>query len=93
MLLLAKRRNLILFGLVFVAAHGALWLPPPAGVTGAAALVLAGLLPGVLLVEALVGQGASRPDWWERCLYSTAAAYTIMVAGALLLSYLPGGPT
>ncbi len=56
-------------------------------------MVLTGLLPGVLLVEALVGQGASRPDWWERCLYSTAAAYTIMVAGALLLSYLPGGPT
>ncbi len=38
-------------------------------------------------------QSASRPDWLERILYSTAAAFTIMVTVMLLVSYLPGGPT
>ncbi len=74
-------------------AHGLLLAPlPPLG-QALAALAIAGLLPGALLVEALVGQSASRPDLFERVLYSAAAAYTVMVVVMLLVSYLPGGPT
>ena len=74
-------------------ANALLFVPLPPLVQALAVLVLAGFLPGALLVEALVGQSASRPDWLERILYSTAAAFTVMVTVMLLVSYLPGGPT
>lgn len=67
--------------------------PLPLLVQAIAALWIAGFLPGALLVEALVGQSVSRPDRFERVLYSIAAAYSVMVVGMLLISYLPGGPT
>jgi hypothetical protein len=73
-------------------ANVLLLTPLPPLVQAIAALWIAGFLPGALLVEALVGQSASRPDRFERVLYSTAAAYAIMVVGMLLISYLPGGP-
>ncbi|MBE2237258.1 MAG: glycosyltransferase family 39 protein, partial [Caldilineaceae bacterium] len=78
---------------VGVLAHGLLLAPLPLLGQALAALVIAGFLPGLLLVEALVGQSASRPDGFERVLYSAATAYTVMVVVMLLVSYLPGGPT
>ncbi len=74
-------------------AHILLLAPMPLLVQALAALVIAGFLPGALLIEALVGQSKSRPDLLERILYSTGAAFAVMVMVMLLLSYLPGGPT
>jgi 4-amino-4-deoxy-L-arabinose transferase-like glycosyltransferase len=62
-------------------------------VQAVAALVLAGFLPGALLVHALVGQGAAPPNRWERIVLSAGAAYVVLVGGMLGVSYLPGGPT
>ena len=73
-------------------ANVLLLTPLPLLVQAIAALWIAGFLPGALLVEALVGQSASRPDRFERMLYSIAAAYLVMVVGMLLISYLPGAP-
>ena len=78
--------------LVAAAAHVLLFVDTQYVIQAAAALVLAGFLPGALLVEALVGQSGSRPDWWERILYSVAAGYAVMVGGMLGITYLPGGP-
>jgi len=72
-------------------ANVLLFVPLPPLVPALAVLVLAGFIPGALLVEALVGQSATRPDWLERILYSTAAAFTVMGMVMLLVSYLPGG--
>lgn len=55
------------------------------------AFVFAGLAPGTLLVEILVGRGEARPTLWERALLSIAAAFGVMVIVSLLASYLPGG--
>ena len=74
-------------------ANTLLFVPLPPLVQALAVLVLAGFLPGALWVEALLGQSATRPDWLERILYSTAAAFTVMVMVMLLVSYWPGGPT
>jgi 4-amino-4-deoxy-L-arabinose transferase-like glycosyltransferase len=84
--------------LVLAVAHVFLFLPlPPALqphlVQAVAALILAGFLPGALLVQALVGQGEAPPNWWERIVLSAGAAYVVLVAGMLVVSYLPGGPT
>ena len=97
------KRYLLIVLLVAAAAHALLFVSAASGsdrlfvealyaLQAVAALTLAGFLPGALLVEALVGQSASRPDWWERIIYSTAAGYVVMVAGMLLITYLPGGP-
>jgi hypothetical protein len=61
-----------------------LWLP------AVAALVLAGLLPGLLLVEVLFARSPAPPTSAERILYSIAAGYGVMVLVMLLVSYLPG---
>jgi hypothetical protein len=84
--------------LVSAAAHLLLFLPlPPSSAVhllqALGALTVAGFVPGALLVQALVGQGASPPHWAERILYSIGAAYAVMVGGMLLASYWPGGPT
>lgn len=79
--------------LVSALAHVVLLTPTPMLAQALAVLVIAGFLPGALLIEALVGRSVSRPDLWERLLYSIAAAFGVMVIVMLLLSYLPGGPT
>jgi hypothetical protein len=76
-----------------VLAHVVLLAPAPLLAQALAVMMLAGFLPGALLVEALIGQSASAPDRLERIVYSTAAAFGVMVVVMLLLSYLPGGPT
>ena len=90
--------NVLVPLLVAAAAHIFLFLPLPSAVQphwvqAVAALILAGFLPGALLIEALVGQGAAPPNRWERIVYSAGAAYIVLVAGMLVVSYLPGGPT
>lgn len=72
-------------------AHALLVAPLPLVVRTWAVLVLTGLLPGLLLVEWLVGSRAESPlDFWERALYSIGAGAGIIVITMLLLSYLPG---
>ena len=72
-------------------ANIALFLELPLTWQAAAVLVLAGLLPGILFVEWLLG-GSRRalPEPWERSLYAVGAGFGIMVVVLLLLSYLPG---
>ncbi len=79
-----------------LAAHIFLFLPlpdvlQPHLVQAVAALLLAGFLPGALLVHALVGQSDDPPNGWEAVLLSSGAAYVVLVAAMLGLSYLPGG--
>lgn len=89
-ILFVNKRYLLIFVAVAAVAHIALFVSLPYALQAMAALVIAGFLPGILLVEAIVGQSSSPPDWWERVVYSVAAAYVVMVGGMLLLSYLPG---
>lgn len=53
-------------------------------------LLLAGLLPGLLLVEAVLGRCDAPPGPWERMVYSVAAGFGVIVVTMLGLSYLPG---
>ena len=72
-------------------AHLVLLLPLPQPLQGAAALLLIALIPGALLVEALVGQSDTPPTTWERMIYAVAAGYAVAILGMVGLSYLPGG--
>ena len=90
------QRSLLLIPILITAlvAHALLFVSLPLIVQAWAALILTGLLPGLLLVEWLVG-GRSREqgaplDVWERTLYSIGAGASIIVITMLLLSYLPG---
>jgi hypothetical protein len=74
-------------------AHLPLFLPSPIWLRAAATLFLCGLLPGLLLVEWLVGRGDHAPGLGERLVLSVGAGYSSMVIVTLLLSYLPGGLT
>ena len=89
---MAKRWLLVVLGSALL-AHAALFLPLPMLAQAVAALAVAGAIPGCLLVAALVGRSAARPDPFEWALYSGGAAYAVMVVVMLLVSYLPGGPT
>ncbi|MGL4649182.1 MAG: glycosyltransferase family 39 protein, partial [Caldilineaceae bacterium] len=88
------RRSLLWVLGVGLAANALLWLPLPgaieAPVQALAVLVLAGLLPGLLLVDALLGRSAAPPTRWERLLLSVGVGYALMVSVTLLASYLPG---
>ena len=68
-------------------ANIALFLGLPLTWQATAALILAGLLPGLLFVEWLLG-GSRRalPEPWERSLYAVGAGYGTMVVVLLLLS-------
>lgn len=85
------REQIVRLIAVILVLHLALWLPVPHIAQMLAVLLLFGLLPGLLLVELLVGHGEAPPDRWEWWLYSVGAGYTILVLGMLLISYLPGG--
>ncbi len=72
-------------------AHAFILAPLPLIWRAGAALVLTGLLPGLLLVEWLVGDRAESPlDAWEKTLYSIGAGTSVLAVTMLLLSYLPG---
>jgi hypothetical protein len=81
----------VLPALLVVLAHLAIWLAPFHVVKACAALVLAGFLPGLLLVELLLRRSASPPGEGETLLYGAGLGYGVIVLVMLLLSYLPGG--
>ncbi len=91
------RRALVWIVAVALAANALLWLPMAAGfvapLQAVAVLLLAGLLPGLLLVELVVGRSAAPPTRWERALLAVGAGYGLMVVTMLLVSYLPGPAT
>lgn len=74
-----------------LAAHGVLFWAPGAVAQSVAALVLAGLLPGILIVDLLVGRSAAPPAPAEAFLYAIGVGYGVIVMAMVLLSYLPGG--
>lgn len=74
-----------------VAANVVILANLPLLLQGAAILLLAGLLPGALLVELLVGRCDATPTRWERALYSIGVGYSCITLVMLGLSYLPGG--
>jgi hypothetical protein len=79
--------------LVFVGAlvaHGVLLAEFPLLWRTVAVLVLAGLLPGLLIVELLVGRSSAPPEPGEFLLYAVGVGYAVLIVGFLLLSYLPG---
>src|SRR5687768_9352851 len=81
--------KLLIVLLVALLAHGLILLPLPLPWRAGATLLLTGLLPGLLLVELLVGSRADAPlELWERILYSIGAGACIIVVAMLLLSYL-----
>ncbi len=86
-----KSTWLLVCVVVALLAHSLLWLDLPLLLQAAVALILAGLLPGLLLVEVLVGQSEAPPALGEYLLYAIASGYTVMVMVMLLISYLPGG--
>lgn len=85
------RQPLILVLVTALFAHGVLLWAPGLVAQSGAALVLAGLLPGILLVELLVGRSEAPPTSAERFLYGVGVGYGVVVVVMLLLSYLPGG--
>lgn len=87
------RRNFIwiLPGVALLATL-ALFLPAlPYLIRAIAAYLLTAVIPGILLVELLLGRQAIPA--WEKFLYGLGVGYGTMVIGTLLLSYLPGGLT
>lgn len=85
-----KRVHLLILVGAAVLAHLLILMPLPLVVQALAALVLCGLIPGLLLVEAVVGRSAAPPGPWERTVTSIGAGYGVMVVMLLLASYLPG---
>ena len=88
-----KKMHLILTLALTAGANLLLLAPLPHELRAILALLVAGFLPGWLLVEAITGRSASPPDIWERVLYTAGAGFTLIVIATLLLSYLPGGPS
>ena len=62
----------------------------PLPLQGLAVFVLTVVVPGALVVEALVGRSEAPPTPWEQALYSLGAGYGVAVVLTVLLSYLPG---
>lgn len=86
---MTRSHLLILVG-VAALAHVLILAPLPLIVQALAALTLCGLLPGLLLVESLVGRSDAPPGPWERLVASIGAAYAVAVVILLLVTYLPG---
>ncbi len=85
-----NHKTLLWVGAAAAAAHLLILLPLHMVVQAAAVLLLGGLLPGLLLVEAVTGRTDAPPTLWERALFAVAAGYGVMVIVMLGLSYLPG---
>lgn len=84
--------RLEIFGIALAAlsAHLVPVLPLPPIVQASLVLIYCTLIPGWLLVKALLGAGAAA-DRWVRLIYSLAAGYGVTTLLVLLASYLPGG--
>lgn len=80
-------------GAILVAAfvaHVALFAPAPLLLQTAAVLVLVTLLPGILLVESLVGRTPHPPERGEYLLYAVGAGVSILILLMLGINYFPG---
>jgi hypothetical protein len=88
-----RYRNAFAGGLLGLAtlAHVVLFSALPLSWRTVAALCIAGFIPGVLLVEWLLGQYDDTLAVDEHLLYAIGAGYAILVCGTLFASYLPGG--
>jgi hypothetical protein len=85
------RQPLVLVLVTALAAHGVLFWAPGLVAQSVAALVLAGLAPGILIVDLLIGDGEAPPTPAEALLYGLGVGYGVIVVVMLALSYLPGG--
>jgi hypothetical protein len=85
------RRNLIwtLLGVALFATLTLFFPAIPYLIRAIAAYLLTAVIPGILLVEVLLGR--EEISAWEKALYGVGVGYGTMVIGTLLLSYLPGG--
>jgi len=81
---------LLILGCAII-AHAILLIDLPLIIQALAVLILAGLLPGLLVVELLIGQSPAPPSLGERLLYAVGAGYAVIVLVMLGVSYLPGG--
>lgn len=88
-----RSRNALAIGLLglMLLAHLILFSTLPLTWRTIAALWIAGFMPGVLLVEWLIGRQVAALSIAERGLYAMDAGYAILVCTTLLASYLPGG--
>ncbi|MDQ3249199.1 MAG: glycosyltransferase family 39 protein, partial [Chloroflexota bacterium] len=71
-------------------AHLLLAINLPPVIATLVVLLLTGWLPGILLVEVLVGQSEAPPTAEEYVLYALGTGYAIIVLVMLGLSYWPG---
>jgi len=78
---------------IAVIAHLTLFSPMPLMLRAIAALTIAGGIPGYLWVEVWVGRQPAPPRGWERWVFVTGSAYSVMILVMLALSYWPGGVT
>jgi len=81
---------LLILGCAII-AHAILLVDLPLVLQALAVLLLTGLLPGLLVVELLIGQSLAPPSSGERLLYAVGAGYAVIVFVMLGVSYLPGG--
>ncbi len=84
------RWTIIIAIIAALVAHSLLFLPANYVVHSLAMLVLCAFLPGVLLVELIVGRSDAPPQILERLVLSVGMGYAALVVGMLLLSYIPG---
>ena len=80
--------SMIILLTIALLAHLVIFVDLPLLYRTVAVLALTGLLPGILLVEWLVGRSTAPPTAGEHLLYSIGAGYAIIVVVMLLLSYL-----
>lgn len=84
---------LLLMGLIVATVVGnlLLFLPAPSQVQSWAALGVAIVIPGLLLMRLLIGNRVDAPLLGERFTYGVGLGFVLMVLLSLGLSYLPGG--
>lgn len=89
---LVNQRNVVItVATAALATHIAIFSNLPLIWRTVTVLILTGLLPGLLLVDWIVGHIDQTLSFPERLLYSFGAGYACMVLVMLGLSYLPGG--
>lgn len=85
-----SRKLLLGLLLAAVVCHGALLGQLPQSLQTIGILLLAGLIPGLLWVELLVGRSSAPPTAAEFILYAIGLGYSNLVLLMLAVHYLPG---
>jgi 4-amino-4-deoxy-L-arabinose transferase-like glycosyltransferase len=83
--------GLVCAAVVAAIANVVLWLDMPELLQAGAALSIAVLVPGALLVAWWAQGLEAPPEKWEQFLYAVGAGFGLLIAMLLFLSYLPGG--